>query len=743
MKSRCSLATAAAALAMWVAAATGSYASELIYAQANDSQSTYGPSRFWGEPLTNSEIADDFEVIGTIDRVVAGGFIIGTTPQWQGVFVRFYEYKSDGTPGMMQRQVHLLPGDPDLTVNDVGGIDIRLAEPFLATGRHFVTVQPHVNYWYWWSANSGAPRGQPYFFRDLAAGQTEWQHGDAQPFSEPNADVEFALYGTVSSPGTISSLSASVVPQSGYLEIFGSNFGGSGQVKVGGADAPVADWTSTRIVAYVPELAPTGSATVEVITAGGTSNALPLSVVPRVADGIVNWRLRLDGSYSRVRPARGPDGTVYVVDVDFHLYAVTPDGGIKWIARGAGNKGLAVGPDGTIYTGSESDITAFRPDGSVRWTFVQEPRAFILIGPSVGPDGNVYGVGTSGMGVFSLTPEGSLRWTNPENYRRPIVDYGEIAFGPNDGEGQLYFYANDHVRALRCSDGASVFTLPVHGKPVVSPLDGSVHILNSAYSPDGELLWAFTFPNFTSPSIASLAADGTHYVVNSTNTLYALEPNGSERWHRALQNPVGAPNVDPTNSLVVLPRSGPLNEPGFIQALGVDDQQEAWRVILPAEETAVFNPWTGENGFQQYVDTHALFEPDGSTVYFVTAIATGELVTDRSFLYSIAANGVQPVLTDVADTSRGLGRVTITPNPSLGAMMLRFELRATETVRLRIHDVAGRLVREIGPMQVPAGPHAVTWDGRDLRGELLPAGVFLVKMSAGGRETTSKVLRLR
>ena len=76
-------------------------------------------------------------------------------------------------------------------------------------------------------------------------------------------------------------------------------------------------------------------------------------------------------------------------------------------------------------------------------------------------------------------------------------------------------------------------------------------------------------------------------------------------------------------------------------------------------------------------------------------------------------------------------------------MMLRFELRAAETVRVRVHDVAGRLVREIGPVQVPAGKHALTWDGRDSRGELVPAGVFLVKMSAGAGQTTSKVLRLR
>ena len=61
--------------------------------------------------------------------------------------------------------------------------------------------------------------------------------------------------------------------------------------------------------------------------------------------------------------------------------------------------------------------------------------------------------------VFSLTPQGMLRWTNPELYDRLIVDYAEIVFGPNDNQQQLYFYANNHLRTVRL-DGASVFAIP-------------------------------------------------------------------------------------------------------------------------------------------------------------------------------------------------------------------------------------------------------------------------------------------
>ena len=117
---------------------------------------------------------------------------------------------------------------------------------FAATGRHFLSVQPVSDVsWYPWSANSGASRGQPYAWRDPGAGVTQWRRGDSQG-SDPNADLAFALYGTVTGPGQISSLSATSLPLSGYLEIFGSNLGGSGQVLIDGLVAPVASWEASR-----------------------------------------------------------------------------------------------------------------------------------------------------------------------------------------------------------------------------------------------------------------------------------------------------------------------------------------------------------------------------------------------------------------------------------------------------------------------------------------------------------------
>src|SRR5262245_50643029 len=134
--------------------------SELLFSQLSDNQSTYGPSQLWPDTGVNSELADDFETVASIDRVVANGFVWGLV-DFRGVYVRFYESGADNKPGALQQEYFLDAGNPDVTFNPTyGTVDARLSPPFAAVGRHFLSVQPVINYWYWWSADTGAPRGE-------------------------------------------------------------------------------------------------------------------------------------------------------------------------------------------------------------------------------------------------------------------------------------------------------------------------------------------------------------------------------------------------------------------------------------------------------------------------------------------------------------------------------------------------------------------------------------------------------
>jgi hypothetical protein len=436
----------------------------------------------------------------------------------------------------------------------------------------------------------------------------------------------------------IDSLSDTGQARGGMLIVTGSNFGSEGTVVIDSLSAPVASWTDTEVVAYVPETARLAPVAVTVSTASGSSNSATLTVTDRVARGRLLWRFRMDAPYSAVRPARGLDGTIYCIDVYGRLYALAPNGALLWLVRGAGNKGLVVGPDGTIYTGSELDVKAFRTDGVLKWTFVQNPSAFILQGLAIDAEGNIYGVGTNGMGAFSLRADGTEQWRTPEPYSRPIVTYSEPVIGPSGGFDQLYWFGNQHTRAVRSDDGASVFSI-LAGQPVVSPLDGTIHIGSAAYSQSGQQLWNYV--SGVGASVPDVGSDGRHYHVvtgSSGWNLFTLSPSGALLWNAVMPKSVSTPDIDPTNTIVVVPASSTLDIPGFVQGVSTQSHAVVWELPLPAEETQIFNPNTAQYGFNQFVDTRCKFSTDGKVAYRVSAIAPGGIVRERSFLNAIATS---------------------------------------------------------------------------------------------------------
>lgn len=434
----------------------------------------------------------------------------------------------------------------------------------------------------------------------------------------------------------IEELNPQVQSRSGFLEITGSGFGASGDLSVDGEQAIVATWTEDRIVGYVPEIVGAGAVEVQVISRGRASNAAGLEVTMREPAHRQLWRLRMDASYSAVRPSVGADGTVYAVDVYDRLYAVAADGELLWVAHDAGSKGLGIGLDGTIYTGNEDWIKAFDPSGAELWTFHQNPRAFVLQDVAVGPDGNVFAIGTSGLGVFSLTPDGDLRWAVPEAYDRPFIGYTEMVFGPSPyGEPQLYFSANRHTRALLLSDGTEVFSIGTLLAPMaVSPLDGTLHTAYAAYDTDGTQLWQFH--EFLNGHV-SVGQSGVHYNSTSmvTSRLFAANADGSERWRAELPRAVYECDVNPTEQILVLGEGNVLSVPGAVYGAASANGSVQWRHEFAPEDTHIYNSWTGRMGFNHYVDSSSVFSSDGAVAYLHTAIAPGGLTTDRCFLHAI------------------------------------------------------------------------------------------------------------
>ena len=131
--------------------------------------SDWGPSQCSLSGSVNAEIADDFDVVGTISRTDVNGYGVNTgDAAFGGVYVRFYAYGADTLPGALQAEYFIPKGDPRI-LNTFSSADywIDLGTPFPASGKHFVTVQVSSNTaWYWRSADDGAPHGRALYYRN-------------------------------------------------------------------------------------------------------------------------------------------------------------------------------------------------------------------------------------------------------------------------------------------------------------------------------------------------------------------------------------------------------------------------------------------------------------------------------------------------------------------------------------------------------------------------------------------------
>jgi hypothetical protein len=78
------------------------------------------------------------------------------------------------------------------------------------------------------------------------------------------------------------------------------------------------------------------------------------------------------------------------------------------------------------------------------------------------------------------------------------------------------------------------------------------------------------------------------------------------------------------------------------------------------------------------------------------------------------------------------------PNPAQGRTEVRFLLPRAAKVSLEVYDLAGRRVQSLAQGLREAGSYSQTWDGRNS-----PAGVYFVRLSAGGESLTQRLVLLR
>jgi outer membrane protein assembly factor BamB len=153
----------------------------------------------------------------------------------------------------------------------------------------------------------------------------------------------------------------------------------------------------------------------------------------------LQWSFEIGGSGSAAAPVIADDGTIYLVGEypgEPHgggvrrsgLLAISASGALKWfferrIDIGGGvaafyNSAVAVAPDGTVYLGFyDSTLYAINPDGSIKWQYTTN---FSFTAPAIDDDGRIYAAGKDT--IFCFNTDGTIVWRS----HQPEVENGCI-----------------------------------------------------------------------------------------------------------------------------------------------------------------------------------------------------------------------------------------------------------------------------------------------------------------------------
>ncbi len=170
------------------------------------------------------------------------------------------------------------------------------------------------------------------------------------------------------------------------------------------------------------------------------------------------------------------------------------------------------------------------------------------------------------------------------------------------------------------------------------------------------------------------------------------------------------------------------------RTLGDYDDREFFHIITNSDGDEVYQ----ESDRWQAWDTAALL--DGQYVVQVN-VRDAKGNSAAASMTVTTNNGNLP--TAVAGDGAGELALGCAPNPGPAGTRASFRLPAAGSATLSVYDLAGRRLRRLVREDLPAGPHAVDWDGRDEAGAPCPAGTYLLRLESTCGARTQKIVLLR
>ncbi len=262
-------------------------------------------------------------------------------------------------------------------------------------------------------------------------------------------------------------------------------------------------------------------------------------------------------------PAIGTDSTIYVGSYDSNLYAINPDGTLKWkyTTGDVIESSPAVGTDGVIYVGSnDNKVYAVNPDGMLKWSYTT--NGDVVSSPAVGTNSTVY-VGSYDGNLYAINKDGTLKKDPPPSlgnqvYSSPAVGSNEIIY--IGSRNDRYFYSLDSNLGTRWR--LRLLDL-IESSPAIGG-DGTVYIGADrlyAFTESGSYSgsnWPYTTTNGLSIASSPAISTGDTIYFGAESGFYALYSTGNVK---RIVNTIGAigrssPAIDASGNVYICTNSG-------------------------------------------------------------------------------------------------------------------------------------------------------------------------------------------
>lgn len=279
----------------------------------------------------------------------------------------------------------------------------------------------------------------------------------------------------------------------------------------------------------------------------------------------LNWKYKIGGG-SRNSPVIGEDGTIYVCSDKENVFAINPDGKLKWnynTGHPFWANSLAIGADGVIYLGtSDGNLFALDSNGERKWE--TKLSDYYLSSPIIGNDGTIYIASEKEFFAVHSESKGLAKSSWPK-YMNNNQNQSSL-LNKNSPQARITqsetFVAGNKV----ILDGTGSFdpdndklyykwTLLEKPEGVTTEIENDTSAIASLYIPDNNRgIYKFgltvtdnedgistvggkvrsrvkwTFDNAVVYSEVAVDENGTAYFSSDKNKLYAVNPDGTEKW---------------------------------------------------------------------------------------------------------------------------------------------------------------------------------------------------------------------